>query len=104
MLTVPAPAPGQLDGAVLRDELAAAGVDVDPDDMVYARDGDGPVLRFPELDEDVRATVEQVVAAHVPPPPPPPPTSREELRSRAESATTVAALRAVLLDVIDRGA
>lgn len=73
MLRVPAPA--ALDGAMLRDELAARGVTVAAIDMALVGDD----LEFPSLEDEHSSTVEAVIAAHAPLPPAPLPSVEERL-------------------------
>lgn len=103
MLTVTAPDP--LNGATLRDELAAAGITVDRDNVRKAGDN----LHFATLDEDARPTVEQVVADHTGEPSPDPQAeARQRFRdavqaaqAKGAAATSVAALRGAFADLTD---
>lgn len=61
MLTVPAPAPGALDGDRLRDELAEAGIAVTVEAMMV---NDGRIV-FPGLSDTDRQTVEGAVDRHM---------------------------------------
>lgn len=81
------PAPPAIHGSALNDELAAAGI---PDaDVVLV----GGKLQI-NADETDRASVERIVAAHVPPLPPVP---RDEFRAAVQAATSIAELKAALL-------
>jgi hypothetical protein len=89
------PAPAALHGDALTTELAAAGL---PDAGVTLV-GDELHIDAPE---SARATVERVVAAHVPPAPPADPD--EEFRKSLEAATSWQTLRDALLGKAGPGA
>lgn len=58
-------APALINGDRLRDELAAAGIVLDREDVVLVP-GEPSILEIDPLNEDDRATVERVLAAHDP--------------------------------------
>lgn len=97
IITLAAPVP--LNGDLLADELAAAGV---PDPEV-ALVGDEVQIIAPD-DDRHRATVQQVVRAHNPPAPGPSPDPDAEFRAAVEGATTLAALKAAILGSTGPGA
>lgn len=83
------PLPANIDGGALAAEMVAAGLPADTEVVVVDNE-----LRI-NVGEEHRATAEQVAAAHVPPTPPEDPNVT--LQKALEGATTVAALRDVLL-------
>lgn len=88
-------APSTVNGRALADELAAVGI---PDSDVVLI---GDHLRI-NADEADRATVERVVAEHVPPPRPPDPDA--EFRAAIQAASSIADLKAALLGTKGPGA
>lgn len=91
MLTVTPPA--TFDGATLREELAAAGVTVTAEQVLY--DPSGPALHL-DLPASDKATVERVLAAHVPSSDPPSDPDAE-LVAAITAATSLAQLKDALI-------